>query len=144
MRPSKDEGERVASDLPESVNAQSSTLRKLLGVLSAVAVVVALAWPVFWGSLFFHIALTPYDNAGSGGPFASCTVDSTSCSDPNVLLAVLLGVLLLAAVFLPAVIGQVVGRFQHRAVAIVALSVTAVLGYAICSIALLTIPAPFR
>lgn len=123
---------------------EGSTLRKVAGVLSAAVIVILLTSPVFQGALFLQIAISRYDSSGAGGPFAACTATSTSCSGPNIPLALLLSFLLLAAAVVPAVVGQVVGRFRHRAVAIGTLSVATIIGYGIGSFLLLTVPAALR
>lgn len=123
---------------------EGSPLRKAVGVLSAAVIVALLTTPVFQGALFLQIAISRYDSSGAGGPFAACTATSTSCSGPNVPMALLLSLLLLAAVVVPAVLGQLVGRFRHRAVAIGTLSVAAIIGYGIGSVLLLTVPAALR
>lgn len=120
---------------------EGSPRRKVVGVLCAAVIVVLLSRFVMLGGLLFYTALTSYDSSGSGGPFRSCTSTSESCSDPNILFAASVGILLLAAVLLPSLVGQRVGRFRHGAVAIATFSAAAIIGYAFCAVMLLTVPA---
>jgi hypothetical protein len=52
----------------------------------ATAVFTVLLTPVTFGAAFFALLVGGRsDTRGRGGPFRSCTADSTMCSDPNVL-----------------------------------------------------------
>lgn len=135
-------GRIMTSSESAATRKEGSPRRKVVGVLCTAIVVVLLSRFVMLGGLLFYTALTSYDSSGSGGPFSSCTSTSASCSDPNILFAALVGILLVAAVLLPSTVGQRVGRFRHGAVAIATFSAAAIIGYAFCIVVLLTAPAP--
>ena len=58
--------------------------------VAATAMFTVLLTPVTFGAAFFALLVGGRsDTSGQGGPFRSCTADSTMCSDPNVLAVAL-------------------------------------------------------
>ncbi|MFD4252992.1 MULTISPECIES: hypothetical protein [Amycolatopsis] len=80
-------------------------IRRLRGAAAALAVTV-LFTPVHAGALLmFVFSAGRYDSSGQGGPFRSCTADSTSCEGPNVVAMIICALVVLAGLTLAALAG---------------------------------------
>jgi hypothetical protein len=78
-------------------------------VLSGLALPINLL-AIFW----FGVSIHDYDSSGQGGPFRSCTADSTVCSGMNPV-----GILISVAVFVTVAVligfaGQAVALFRSK------------------------------
>jgi len=86
----------LSPDLPElspdpspDLALSPSSHRFAWGV-AATAMFTVLLTPVTFGAAFFALLVGGRsDTSGRGGPFRSCTADSTMCSDPNALAVAL-------------------------------------------------------
>lgn len=111
--------------------------RRVLGpVLTVVLTCVAL--PINLIALFgLSMSLNDYDTSGQGGPFRSCTADSTACSGMNpagILLssAVLVGITVvigLAGQATAAFPSKVIGRIMLTALSAVVTMASATIGW---------------
>ena len=76
-------------DLSPDLELSAPNHRFAWGV-AATAMFTVLLTPVTFGAAFFALLVGGRsDTSGRGGPFRSCTADSTMCSDPNVLAVAL-------------------------------------------------------
>lgn len=108
----------IEAESGTTAHARRTRVRWVIG-LALTVVLTAIALPISLMAMYWlSISLHDYDTSGQGGPFRSCTADSTACSgmDPvGVLLsaAVLAGVALLigfAGQALAAFPSKVLGR----------------------------------
>ncbi|WP_157372980.1 hypothetical protein [Agromyces sp. Root81] len=90
--------------------------RRVIGALLTTLAVVVAGLPVTLGAvLWLSVSVKSYDTSGQGGPFRSCTADSTAC-DGGDSVGAIISVLLIIGVFIGAgFAGQGVLRWPSNA-----------------------------
>ncbi|UQS25029.1 hypothetical protein L1857_20530 [Amycolatopsis thermalba] len=85
-------------------------VRGVRGVVTALAVTLALL-PVHGAALLMLLfAVGRYDSSGQGGPFRSCTADSVSCAGPDVPVVIGCALAVLGGLLLAGWAGRRAGR----------------------------------
>ncbi len=95
-------------------DARRLRARRVLGpaltvVLTSVALPINLI-AMFWLSMSLH----DYDTSGQGGPFRSCTADSTACSGMNPVGIVLSSAVLVGVAVIIGFAGQAAASFPSK------------------------------
>lgn len=103
----------MPTDLTEPDPRRVRTRRLLGPVLTVLLTCVALPinlMAMFWLSTSLH----DYDTSGEGGPFRSCTADSTACSGMNPLGIALSSAVLVGTAVLVGVAGQAAAAYPSK------------------------------
>jgi len=104
----------VMPAVPTEADARRVRARRVLGpaltvVLTCVALPINLM-AMFWLSISLH----DYDTSGQGGPFRSCTADSTECSGMNPVGIVLSSAVLVGIAVVIGLAGQATAAFPSK------------------------------
>lgn len=95
-------------------DAQRMRARRVLGpVLTVVLTCVALPINLV-AMLWLSMSLHDYDTSGQGGPFRSCTADSTACSGMNPVGIVLSTAVLVGIAVVIGFAGQATAAFPSK------------------------------
>lgn len=103
----------MPADLTEPDPRRVRTRQALGPVLTVLLTCVALPinlMAMFWLSTSLH----DYDTSGEGGPFRSCTADSTACSGMNPLGIALSSAVLVGTAVLVGVAGQAAAAYPSK------------------------------
>ncbi|GAA4372126.1 hypothetical protein GCM10023152_12940 [Agromyces bauzanensis] len=100
--------------VPTEADARRVRARRVLGpaltvVLTCVALPINLM-AMFWLSISLH----DYDTSGQGGPFRSCTADSTECSGMKPVGIVLSSAVLVGIAVVIGLAGQATAAFPSK------------------------------
>ncbi|WP_139416265.1 hypothetical protein [Agromyces laixinhei] len=115
--PDRDVPGRAAEQMPEALmkaDARRARARRVLGpVLTVVLTCVAL--PINLFAMFgLSMSLHDYDTSGQGGPFRTCTADSTECSGMNPVGIVLTSAVLVGIAVAIGFAGQAAAAFPSK------------------------------
>lgn len=103
----------MPADLTEPDPRRVRTRQALGPVLTVLLTCVALPinlMAMFWLSTSLH----DYDTSGEGGPFRSCTADSTACSGMNPLGIALSSAVLIGIAILIGLAGQAAAAYPSK------------------------------
>lgn len=95
-------------------DARRARVRRVLGPVLTV-VLTCIALPInLMATLWLSMSLHDYDTSGQGGPFRSCTTDSTACSGMNPIGIVLSIAVLVGITIVIGFAGQAAAAFPSK------------------------------